>query len=100
MAPMHIMALAIAGLGEKGDGEDVKECASILGKAPANVLEGLSEEILLKLAVASTKSSAVAEATLGIVAKAAAATLPAWHMDDLSKLLLAISKAKAGNNSA
>merc|ERR1711971_288641 len=100
MAPFHVMALAISALGEKGDSEDIKTCAAILSKVPPHVLEGLNEDTLLRLAVAATKSSSVAESTLAIVAKASGATLQGWHMDDLSKLLLAISKAKAGTDSA
>jgi len=99
-APFHISALAIAGLGDKGDGEDVKACAGLLGKVPAHVLEGLAQETMLQLAVASTKSTAVSEATLGMVAKACAATLPSWSMDDVAKLLLALSKAKGAAESA
>jgi len=95
-APIHIIASAIAGLGDKGDGDDVKACSALLSKVPPPMLEGLPQETLLRLATAATKSSAVAEAVLGIVASASAATLPAWSMDDMSKLLLALCKAKAG----
>uniref|UniRef100_A0A7S2AZ65 Uncharacterized protein n=1 Tax=Alexandrium andersonii TaxID=327968 RepID=A0A7S2AZ65_9DINO len=95
-APLHVIASAIAGLGEKGDGDDVKALSALLGKVPPAMLEGLPRETLLRLATAATKSAAVAEAVLGIVAAASAATLPSWGMDDVSKLLLALCKAKAG----
>lgn len=99
-APFHVSSLAIAGLGDKGEGEDVKACAALLSRIPPHVLEGLAEETLIQLAVASTKSGAVAGATLGPVAKACGATLPAWSTDDVAKLLLALSKAKGAAESA
>jgi len=46
--------------------------------------------------VAATKSASVAEATLPLVATACGGTLPGWTPDDIAKLLLALSKAKAG----
>uniref|UniRef100_A0A7S2LL37 Uncharacterized protein n=1 Tax=Zooxanthella nutricula TaxID=1333877 RepID=A0A7S2LL37_9DINO len=95
-APFHIIALAISHLGEKGEGEDVKACAALISKVPAHVLEAMSQATLVQLAVASTKSAAVAEATLAVVVKACAGTLAAWSVDDVAKLLLAVSKAKAG----
>jgi len=51
---------------------------------------------LLRLVVAATKCAAVAEGTLDAAAAAAAMTLPGWTMDDASKLLLAVAKAKGG----
>jgi hypothetical protein len=72
----------------------------MLSNVPPQVLEGLSQDTLIGIAVGATKSSVFAEATLGLVAKAAGATLSAWNMDDTAKLLLAISKAKAGTESA
>merc|ERR1719401_369129 len=94
------MASAIAGLGDKGEGDEVKACASLLGKVPVQMLEGLPQDILVRLATASTKSGAVAEAVLGLVAAASAATLSAWNLDDVSKLLLALAKAKAATDSS
>lgn len=98
-APIHVVALAVAGLGEKGESEDIKTVAGFLAQAPAAKLEGLPSDTLLRLATAATKSSSVAEAILGTVATAAAATLSVWSLDDMSKLLLALAKAKSGGDS-
>mmetsp|Transcript_33361 Transcript_33361/g.76121 ORF Transcript_33361/g.76121 Transcript_33361/m.76121 type:complete len:561 (-) Transcript_33361:49-1731(-) len=95
MAPFHVMALAVSHLGEKGEGDDVKACAEGLKNVPATVLEGLAEETLVQLVVAGTKSAAVAETVVPLACKAAAATLPGWDVEDITKLLLAASKAKA-----
>lgn len=99
-APFHIVALALSGLGDKGEGEDLKACAALLGKIPQQVLEGLSQDTLLQFAVGATKSAAFSEATLGMVAKACATTLPAWGIDDIAKLMLALCKAKSGADSS
>jgi len=62
-----------------------------MGEPP---LEALPAPSLLRLTVAATKSGAVAEGSLDAVASAAAMTLPGWNMEDVSKLLLAVAKAK------
>eukprot|EP00928_Gymnodinium_smaydae_P047231 TRINITY_DN31507_c0_g1_i1.p1 TRINITY_DN31507_c0_g1~~TRINITY_DN31507_c0_g1_i1.p1 ORF type:complete len:580 (-),score=185.13 TRINITY_DN31507_c0_g1_i1:379-2118(-) len=103
-APFHILALAVASLADKGDKEeqrkDIKTCAACLGKIPVQVLEGINQDTLMRLAIACTKSTGIAEECLPMVAKAAGATLPAWSMDDVAKLLFAMAKAKAGTDSA
>jgi hypothetical protein len=98
-APLHIMSLAVAALGEQGDGEDVKKVAGLFGQVPASKLEGLPRDTMLRLAIAATKSTAVAEAVVGTVAAASAATISVWTLDDVSKLLLVLAKAKAGADS-
>ncbi|CAJ1435069.1 unnamed protein product [Effrenium voratum] len=92
-APFHIMALAMAGLGEKGEGDDVKACANFIERVSAPILEALPAEQLVKLGEACAKSKAVAEVILPTVAKACAGALPGWNMDDISKLLFAMLKA-------
>lgn len=93
-APFPLVASTVAGLGERGvEGEDMRECAAFVGKERAP-LEALPATLLLRLTVAATKSGAVAEGALDAVASAAAMTLPGWNMDDVSKLLLAVAKAR------
>jgi len=99
VAPPHVAALAISTLSDQGDQEAVSACASHFQKIPVPVLEGLPQDTLVRLAVASTKSKAVAQEVLGRVAKAAGATLGVWSMDDVAKLLMAVAKAKAGSDS-
>ncbi|CAJ1345836.1 unnamed protein product, partial [Effrenium voratum] len=94
-APFHIMALAMAGLGEKGEGDDVKACANFIERVSAPILEALPAEQLVKLGEACAKSKAVAEVILPTVAKACAGALPGWNMDDISKLLFAMLKVKS-----
>jgi uncharacterized protein YfaA (DUF2138 family) len=48
----------------------------------------------MRLAIAATKSKAVATEVVPMVAKAAGATLAAWNMDDVAKFLMAMAKAK------
>ncbi|CAK0845874.1 unnamed protein product [Prorocentrum cordatum] len=93
-APFPLVASTVAGLGERGaEGEEMRECAAFVGRSPAP-LEALPAPLLLRLTVAATKSGAVAEGALDAVASAAALTLPGWNMDDVSKLLLAVAKAR------
>lgn len=99
-APIHIVASAIGALGEKEDNDEAKVCAELINNVPAASLEGLPPDTLLRLATAATKSAAVAGVVLDPVAKASGATLAGWHMDDIAKLLLALSKAKAGSDSS
>eukprot|EP00413_Alexandrium_margalefii_P038349 CAMPEP_0204602250 /NCGR_PEP_ID=MMETSP0661-20131031/56530_1 /ASSEMBLY_ACC=CAM_ASM_000606 /TAXON_ID=109239 /ORGANISM="Alexandrium margalefi, Strain AMGDE01CS-322" /LENGTH=342 /DNA_ID=CAMNT_0051613191 /DNA_START=99 /DNA_END=1123 /DNA_ORIENTATION=+ len=98
-APLHIGAYAVSCLGEKGEGDDVKACGALFGKLPVAKLEALPPEALLRLATAATKSAALADGVLSAVAAASAATLAAWSVDDVAKLLLALAKAKAGTDS-
>jgi len=98
-APLHIGAFAVSCLGDKGEGDDVKACAALFGKLPVAKLEALPPDTLLRLAAAATKSAALAAGVLDAVASAAAATLTAWSVDDVAKLLLALAKAKAGADS-
>ncbi|CAE7870862.1 unnamed protein product, partial [Symbiodinium microadriaticum] len=97
-APFHILALTLAGLGEKGEGDDVKACANFIERVNAAVLEALPAEQLVKLAEACAKSKAVAETILPTVAKACAGAVPSWSMDDVSKLLFALAKVKTGGD--
>lgn len=98
-APLHIGAFAVSCLGDKGEGDDVKACAALFGKLPVAKLEALPPDTLLRLAAAATKSAALAAGVLDVVASASAATLSAWSVDDVAKLLLALAKAKAGTDS-
>lgn len=97
-APFHILALTLAGLGEKGEGDDVKACANFIERVNAAVLEALPAEQLVRLAEACAKSKAVAETILATVAKACAGAVPSWSMDDVSKLLFALAKVKTGGD--
>jgi len=99
-APFHIMILGMAGLGEKGEGDDVKAVALAIERLPTGVLEGLPAEILLKLATTCTKSKVVADAILPAVASACTAVLAGWSSDDVSKLALGLAKVKGGGESA
>jgi len=95
-APISMIAAVVAGLGELGvEGSDVRDCAAFVGREPS-LLEGLPPGLMLRLTVAATKSTAIAEEVLDAVAAAAAITLPGWTTDDASKLLLAVAKAKGG----
>ncbi|CAK9034845.1 Hypothetical protein SCF082_LOCUS21027 [Durusdinium trenchii] len=96
-APFHIMALAMAGLGEKGEGDDAKACANFIERVSPAILEALPSEHLIKLAEACAKSKAVAETILATVSKACSGALPSWSMDDVSKLLFALAKVKVGD---
>jgi len=98
-APFHIMALAMAGLGDKGEGDDVKACANFIERVSPAILEALPAEHLLKLAEACAKSKAVAETILPTVGKACSAALPSWSMDDVSKLLFTLAKVKVAESS-
>lgn len=98
-APFHIMALAMAGLGDKGEGDDVKACANFIERVSPAILEALPAEHLLKLAEACAKSKAVAETILPTVSKACSAALPSWSMDDVSKLLFTLAKVKVADSS-
>jgi len=93
-APFHIMVLAMAGLGEKGEGDDVKACANFIERVSPAILEALPAEQLLKLSEACAKSKAVAETILATVSKACSAALPSWSMDEVSKLLFTLAKVK------
>eukprot|EP00927_Polykrikos_kofoidii_P059603 TRINITY_DN54749_c0_g1_i1.p1 TRINITY_DN54749_c0_g1~~TRINITY_DN54749_c0_g1_i1.p1 ORF type:complete len:945 (-),score=192.98 TRINITY_DN54749_c0_g1_i1:99-2849(-) len=88
-------ASAVAALGERGiEDQDIAVCASIVGDLRTK-LDALPAPTLLRLTVAATKSTAVADSSFfGATALAAAATLHTWSMDDVSKLLLAATKAK------
>eukprot|EP00928_Gymnodinium_smaydae_P069958 TRINITY_DN538_c1_g1_i1.p1 TRINITY_DN538_c1_g1~~TRINITY_DN538_c1_g1_i1.p1 ORF type:complete len:1196 (+),score=313.45 TRINITY_DN538_c1_g1_i1:116-3703(+) len=96
-APFEFTASILAGLSEKGasesGGSDMKDLAKYVGRSQA-ALEAVSPASLLRLTVASTKSAYVAEYALDAVALAAAMTLPGWSLDDATKLLLALAKAK------
>ncbi|OLP97982.1 hypothetical protein AK812_SmicGene19610 [Symbiodinium microadriaticum] len=96
----HVTCLAeeVPGLGEKGEGDDVKACANFIERVNAAVLEALPAEQLVKLAEACAKSKAVAETILPTVAKACAGAVPSWSMDDVSKLLFALAKVKTGGD--
>lgn len=86
-------ASILAGLGEKGvEGSDMKACARALVRRRLDTVAPLQ---LLRLAVAATKSQPVATEALDAVAEAAALVLNAFNMEDASKLLLAVAKAKA-----
>eukprot|EP00435_Cladocopium_sp_Y103_P037117 s334_g9.t1 len=98
-APFHIMALAMPGLGDKGEGDDVKACANFIERVSPAILEALPAEHLLKLAEACAKSKAVAETILPTVSKACSAALPSWSMDDVSKLLFTLAKVKVAESS-
>ncbi|CAK9023795.1 Nipped-B-like protein B [Durusdinium trenchii] len=98
-APFATAAAIIAGLGEKGlEGEEMQACAKSL-VASREALEALQPEQLLRLTVAATKSEPVAKEALDAVASAAALVLNAFSLEDASKLLLAVAKAKAGAGS-
>jgi len=55
-------------------------------------------QTLLQMAAAASKSATVAEAVLRSLAKACAATLTAWSMDDVAKLLFALVKVKGAGD--
>jgi len=98
-APLSAAASVIAALGEKGrDGDEMAPLAGHIGRAPAETLSALQPEALIRLAVASTKSTAVAEGALDAVAVAASSVLSGWSMDDVAKLLLALARAKGGSS--
>eukprot|EP00931_Biecheleriopsis_adriatica_P062473 TRINITY_DN37661_c0_g1_i1.p1 TRINITY_DN37661_c0_g1~~TRINITY_DN37661_c0_g1_i1.p1 ORF type:complete len:1263 (-),score=351.72 TRINITY_DN37661_c0_g1_i1:122-3910(-) len=101
-APFDTVASIISGLGEKGiEGDDLEVCSAFLGR-PSNrqSLEELPPVLLLRLTVAATKSMAVAQAALNQVASASSLVLNAFSMDDVSKLLLAVAKARCGTTGA
>jgi len=68
-----------------------------LARGEPSELEALPPALLLRLMVAATKSTAVAETTLDAVASAVSVVLGGYSMDDTSKLLLAAAKAKGGS---
>lgn len=103
-APFETVVSVLAGLGERSaEGKEMRVCAEYVGAAGrASSLEALPPSTLLRLTVAATKSSVLAEYALDGVASAAAITLPGWSMDDASKLLLAVAKTRgnAGEKSS
>lgn len=96
-APFPAVVAVVAALGERGvEGKDMQACAAFVAEAPHASLEALPPPALLRLMVAATKSAALAETALDVVAAAASVILQAFGMDDTSKLLLAAAKTKGG----
>eukprot|EP00746_Dinoflagellata_sp_MGD_P073377 gnl/MRDRNA2_/MRDRNA2_29779_c0_seq1.p1 gnl/MRDRNA2_/MRDRNA2_29779_c0~~gnl/MRDRNA2_/MRDRNA2_29779_c0_seq1.p1 ORF type:complete len:487 (-),score=84.27 gnl/MRDRNA2_/MRDRNA2_29779_c0_seq1:40-1500(-) len=95
--PFSASAAVVAALGEKGiDGDDMKACVANLAGVPAAQYETLPRDTLCRLIAASTKSTCVSDTLLSVVATACAASLPQWSVDEVCKLLLALSKSKGG----
>eukprot|EP00929_Paragymnodinium_shiwhaense_P073452 TRINITY_DN3742_c0_g1_i1.p1 TRINITY_DN3742_c0_g1~~TRINITY_DN3742_c0_g1_i1.p1 ORF type:complete len:1227 (+),score=309.43 TRINITY_DN3742_c0_g1_i1:134-3814(+) len=95
-APFATVVSVVAGLGEReAKGSDFKDVCKYVGKRQ-QLLEEQPPATLLRLMVAFTKSSVLTDGALDAVAGASAMTLPGWSMEDASKLLLAIAKAKGG----
>lgn len=100
-APCAAVAAVVAALGERGlEGDGMRACAPLVTKALRGSLEALPPAIVLRLMVAATKSATLAELALDAIAEAASVILQAFSMDDASKLLLAVAKAKGGAGGA
>lgn len=67
--------------------------------AAPSAMASLPTQLILRLAVLTTKSSMVADVCLGPLATAAAETISAWPLDDVAKLMLAVAKSRATSTS-
>eukprot|EP00931_Biecheleriopsis_adriatica_P007380 TRINITY_DN108670_c0_g1_i1.p1 TRINITY_DN108670_c0_g1~~TRINITY_DN108670_c0_g1_i1.p1 ORF type:complete len:981 (-),score=222.15 TRINITY_DN108670_c0_g1_i1:17-2959(-) len=95
-ASFTAIAGVVSALGERSvEGDEMRACVRLLTDTPNAMSEGLPPQALMRVMVAATKSAAVAEVALDGVAAAASVVLHSFGMDDISKLLLAVSKAKS-----
>jgi len=90
--PLASVVSLVGALGERDcENEKLQPLVQAITDVP---LDEVPAPALLRLAVAATKSEAIAEKGLGHVAAAASVMLHVWALDDVTKLLLVVAKSK------